>query len=195
MGSEMCIRDRKYSWPNMLAALKQHPITSFYTVPSIFLRISKSPEVTDHFKHVVAASTGAAPMDGALMVAANSKLGSGEDPLIGQTWGLSETTGAITMMPKGQSDVTGSVSPILPSVELRMVDENFNDVGPGQEGELLVRSPLVTNGYYNNPQATKDAFHDGWFCTGDIGALRDGKFYIVDRKKASSPTKEHTTQC
>ncbi|KAK3066917.1 hypothetical protein LTR53_016528 [Teratosphaeriaceae sp. CCFEE 6253] len=176
---------RKYSWDDMLQYLKQYTITAFYTVPSIYLRISKSPEVTDHFQHVVGASTGAAPMDGQLMQAANAKLGSGKDPLIGQTWGLSETTGAITMMPKGQSDITGSVSPILPSVELRMVDEEFNDVGPGQEGELLVRSPLVTNGYYDNPQATKDAFHQDWFCTGDIGKIQDGKLYIVDRKKVS----------
>jgi len=64
-----------------------------------------------------------------------------------------------------------------------MVDESFNDVNPGEEGELLVRSPLVTQGYFDNPQATKDAFHDDWFCTGDIGIMRDGKFYIVDRKK------------
>jgi 4-coumarate--CoA ligase len=122
-------------------------------------------------------------MDGELQRAANSKLGDGKEDLIGQTWGLSETTGAITAMPKGQTDNTGSISPIMPTVELRMVDENFDDVEPGQEGEMLVRSPLVTNGYYNNPHATKEAFHDGWFCTGDIGVLRDGKFYIVDRKK------------
>ncbi|KAK5118876.1 hypothetical protein LTR62_000086 [Meristemomyces frigidus] len=175
---------RKYSWGDMLTYLRQFPITAFYTVPSIYLRISKSREITDHFRHVVAASTGAAPMDGALMVSANAKLGDGKLPLIGQTWGLSETTGAITAMPKGESDDTGSISPILPSVELRMVDEEFRDVDPEvQEGELLVRSPLVTEGYWRNEKATKEAFHDGWFCTGDIGRLRGGRFYIVDRKK------------
>lgn len=67
------------------------------------------------------------------------------------------------------------------------MDEDYNDVEPGQEGEMLVRSPLVTQGYFNNPQATKDSFHGDWFCTGDIGVMRDGKFYIVDRKKASEP--------
>lgn len=76
--------------------------------------------------------------------------------------------------------------------ETRMVDENYHDVEPGQEGELLVRSPLVTQGYFNNPQATKDAFHDGWFCTGDIGILRHGKFYIVDRKKVGFPSSLRT---
>ncbi|KIW95429.1 uncharacterized protein Z519_04013 [Cladophialophora bantiana CBS 173.52] len=174
---------RKYEWTQLLKYMKEYEITAFYTVPSIYLRISKAPEVKDHFRSLDAATTGAAPMDGDLQTAANAKLGQGET-FIGQTWGLSETTGAVTMMPRGQSDITGSISPILPNVEIsRMVDENFNDVEPGQEGEMLVRSPLVTQGYFNNPQATKDAFHDEWFCTGDIGVLRNGKFYIVDRKK------------
>ena len=55
---------------------------------------------------------------------------------------------------------------------------------------MLVRSPLVTNGYFNNPSATASAFVNipgdnggEWFCTGDIGIYRNGKFYIVDRKK------------
>ncbi|OAL26604.1 hypothetical protein AYO20_10028 [Fonsecaea nubica] len=173
---------RKYEWNQLLKYAKQYEITAFYTVPSIYLRISKAPEVKDAFKSLDAATTGAAPMDGDLQTAANSKLGQGET-FIGQTWGLSETTGAVTMMPRGQSDTTGSISPILPNVEIRMVDENYNDVEPGQEGEMLVRSPLVTQGYFNNPQATKESFHGDWFCTGDIGILRNGKFYIVDRKK------------
>ena len=174
---------RKYEWHAMINYVRDLKITAFYTVPSIFLRISKSPDVTDHFKTVVNATTGAAPMDANLQKSANSRLGDGASTFIGQTWGLSETTGAVTMMPRGYSDTTGSISPILPSVELRMVDDDYNDVEPGQPGEMILRSPLVTKGYYNNPQATKEAFHDGWFLTGDIGVMRDGKFYIVDRKK------------
>lgn len=174
---------RRYRWEDMLRYLQQYTITTFYTVPSIYLRISKSPDITDHFKHLIGASTGAAPMDSRLQSAANAKLADGRQPLIGQTWGLSETTGAVTAMPKGETDDTGSISPLLPTVELRMVDEEFRDVEPGQEGEMIVRSPLVTNGYYDNPKATEEAFRDGWFCTGDIGVQRNGKFYIVDRKK------------
>jgi 4-coumarate--CoA ligase len=102
--------------------------------------------------------------------------------VLGQTWGLSETTGAVTAVQAGETDDTGSIGSILPGIALRLVD-NFRDVEPGREGELLVRGPVVTNGYYNNPQATRDAFRDGWFCTGDIGVLRNGKFYVVDRKK------------
>ena len=113
---------RKYDWSQLIKYVKDYEVTAFYTVPSIYLRISKSPDVKDHFKSVEAASTGAAPMDGVLQIAANSKLGQGET-YIGQTWGLSETTGAVTMMPRGDSDVTGSISPILPNVEIRYAQD------------------------------------------------------------------------
>ncbi|KAK3701214.1 hypothetical protein LTR37_015593 [Vermiconidia calcicola] len=176
---------RRYVWEDLLKYLKQYTITTWYTVPSIWLRIAKSPDITDHLRHLEGVSTGAAPMDGELMKNVNSKVGDGKgSALIGQTWGLSETTGAVTAMPKDQTDDTGSISPILPGVELRLVDENYEDVDPEtQEGELLVRSPLVTNGYFENEGATREAFHEGWFCSGDIGIIRGGKFYVVDRKK------------
>ncbi|KAF2103895.1 4-coumarate-CoA ligase [Rhizodiscina lignyota] len=173
---------RKYEWKSFIKHMKEFQVTAFYTVPSIFLRIAKSPDVTDHFKSVLAATTGAAPMDAELQNAANAKLGAGAT-FIGQTWGLSETTGAVTAMPKGQTDTTGSISPVLPNMQVRLVDDNDNDVEEGQPGELIVKGDIVTNGYYRNPEATRDAFRNGWFCSGDIAVLRNGMFYIVDRKK------------
>lgn len=177
---------RKYEWNELLRNLKKYKITAFYTVPSIWLRISKSTEVTDHFQHVEGASTGAAPMDSKLQQTANKRLADGKSTFIGQTWGLSETTGAVTAPLKDSPDNTGSIGYILPNVEIRVVDDDYRDVEEGHEGELLIRSPLVTNGYYDNSEATKASFHGEWFCTGDIGVVRDGKFYVVDRKKVSA---------
>jgi 4-coumarate--CoA ligase len=174
---------RKFNWAQFLEFSKNFQITTIYTVPSIYLRIAKSPEVTDQFKHVQGASTGAALMDEQLQKAANAKLGVGAT-FIGQTWGLSETTGAVTSMPKGvEMDDTGSISPILPNMQMRCVDDDDNDVEPGERGELILKGDIVTNGYYNNPQATQESFRDGWFYSGDIAVERNGKFYIVDRKK------------
>jgi 4-coumarate--CoA ligase len=65
----------------------------------------------------------------------------------------------------------------------RIIDEDLHDVPPGTPGEILCKGAVVTRGYHNNPQATRDAFLDGWFRSGDIGEFRDGKVYIVDRKK------------
>jgi 4-coumarate--CoA ligase len=109
---------RKFEWKSFIEYSKKYKITALYTVPSIFLRIAKSPDVTDHFKYVESASTGAALMDEELQKAANAKLGSGAT-FIGQTWGLSETTGAVTAMPKGEMDDTGSISPVLPNMQMR----------------------------------------------------------------------------
>ncbi len=53
----------------------------------------------------------------------------------------------------------------------------------GQSGELIVRGPTVMRGYLNNEPATRAAFHEGWFLTGDIALRRHGRFFMVDRKK------------
>jgi fatty-acyl-CoA synthase len=69
-------------------------------------------------------------------------------------------------------------------VETRIVAEDGQDVPTGEVGELLIRGPIVTPGYWQNPEATQKSFAGDWFCTGDL--LRqdeEGYFYVVDRKK------------
>jgi 4-coumarate--CoA ligase len=174
---------RKYNWPDFLRLAGERRITTIYTVPSIYLRMAKDPAVKDQFKHLYSAVAGAAPIDAPLQAAAGKKTGSGH---VSQAWGLSETTGAVTAPVRGTDpDMTGSISPLLPNVEMRFVDEHDHDVPSGEPGEILVRGPIVTNGYFRNPEATKAAFRNGWFATGDIGVVREGKFYIVDRLKVS----------
>lgn len=87
-------------------------------------------------------------------------------------YGMTEATGGITMTPPGhyQDD---SIGKALPGIQLRL----------GDDGELMLRGPYVTEGY-TNPEDTKGAFRDGWFCTGDV-VHRDAAGFIrhVDRKK------------
>ncbi|RJE20465.1 4-coumarate-coA ligase [Aspergillus sclerotialis] len=170
----------KFDFPKFLEYNKSLEITYFFTVPPIFLLISQSPLVTDQFRTLQRALTGAAPMSADLQKKAQEKVGC----LINQTWGLSETTGSMTIMPRETEELTGSISRLLPNVRLRIVDEDGVDVQEGKEGEFIVKGPIVTNGYYLNEQATKESFTvDGWFKTGDIGLRKNGLFYIVDRKK------------
>lgn len=170
----------RFDFEKFLEYCKKLEITFFFTVPPIYLLISLSPLVTDQFKTMRRAYSGAAPMGADLQQKAQKKLGC----LINQTWGLSETTGSTTGMPADVEELTGSVSRLLPNMRLRIVDDDGKDVEEGKEGEFLVKGPVVTTGYYNNPEATKDAFTaDGWFKTGDIGLRKNGLFYIVDRKK------------
>jgi carnitine-CoA ligase len=74
--------------------------------------------------------------------------------------------------------------PSVPFAELRVVDDDGRDVPDGEMGELVVRTPIVTKGYYRDPEATAAAFRDGWFLTGDF-VRRDanGYFWFVARKK------------
>ena len=121
-GGGVVVWMRKYEWHKFLRYMKQYKITYLFTVPSIWLRISKSADVTDQFSFLAAASTGSAPMDANLQRSSSARLGNAakdNDSLVSPTWGLSETTGAVTMTPTHQNDETGSLGPILPGLELR----------------------------------------------------------------------------
>ncbi|ORY00376.1 4-coumarate-CoA ligase-like protein [Clohesyomyces aquaticus] len=174
----------RFSFPEFLAYNKRYRITYFFTVPPIYLLIAKSPLVTDQFKTLEVAISGAAPLGKELQHAASEKLG--PNCFISQTWGLSETTGSATVMPFDMTDDTGSVSPLIPNMLARIIDDDGRDVEPGQPGEVLVKGPVVCKGYYNNPAANQEAFSGenvDWFHTGDIAVFKNGMFYIVDRKK------------
>ena len=175
----------KFDFPKFLEYVKKYRVTSFFTVPPIYLLIAKSPLVNDQFATLEQAITGAAPIGPELMALAEKKLGCG----ICQTWGLSETTGSATLMPFGEHDDTGSVSPLMPNTMMKIVDDGDREVEEGQPGEFVMKGPMVSKGYFKNDQATKDSFtDDGWFKTGDIGLRKNGMFYIVDRKKVYSAT-------
>jgi acyl-CoA synthetase (AMP-forming)/AMP-acid ligase II len=80
----------------------------------------------------------------------------------------------------------GSVGPLIPNTEARLVDpETREDGAEGEPGEIWVRGPQVMKGYLNNDQATAEIFAgDGWLRTGDIGRVdENGFFYVVDRLK------------
>jgi long-chain acyl-CoA synthetase len=98
--------------------------------------------------------------------------------------------GALAMLkPDEQFDRSASVGRVTPGVELRLVGADGSDVKTGEAGEIWARSGLpgqylLFRTYFNQPDAMREAFHDGWFKTGDIGRFdEDGYLYIVDRKK------------
>ena len=178
---------KKFDFAKFCAYAKKYRMTSGFSVPPIYLLISKMPNVTDQFDTWVDAITGAAPMGEELQVAVGKKLGKGTTRLR-QTWGLSETTGSITVVPLDKEHyIPGTVGSLVANHAARLVDDDGRDVGPGKEGEILVQGPVVIKGYWKNPKADAEAFKDGWFSTGDIGVFRNGMLYIVDRKKVGNP--------
>ncbi|MEQ1640928.1 MAG: AMP-binding protein, partial [Novosphingobium sp.] len=81
-------------------------------------------------------------------------------------------------------DKAGSCGLPLLAVQTRIVDDEGIDVAQGETGELWIKGPSVTRGYWNQPELTAKAFHDGWFKTGDAAMQdADGFYYLVDRKK------------
>jgi acyl-CoA synthetase (AMP-forming)/AMP-acid ligase II len=106
-----------------------------------------------------------------------------------QVYGLTETTGAITLLPPEDHD-PANVKKLLScgfaqeGVELRIVGDGGEDLATGQVGEIAVRSRQVMGGYWNLPDATRRAIQGDWFFTGDAGYLDDkGYLYIYDRVK------------
>ncbi|KAK2026948.1 AMP-binding enzyme [Colletotrichum zoysiae] len=173
---------KKFVFADFIENVKRYKITYFFSVPPIYLMIAKSPLVRDHLDSVDYALTGGAALGRETQAEAQKKIGRGK-AMLAQTWGLSETTGGFTLLPRHLSDDTGSVAMIVANCEARLVDDEGRDVEVGQPGEMWCRGPIITKGYYKNDKANQEAFVDGWFCTGDRLSFKDGKFYFVDRKK------------
>lgn len=97
-----------------------------------------------------------------------------------ERYGTTET-GMVLSNPLAGERRAGSVGTPLPGVEVRLVDERLRDVEPGTAGEILVRGPGLFLEYWRKPAATAQAFHDGWFRTGDIAVLERGRYRILGR--------------
>jgi long-chain acyl-CoA synthetase len=99
-------------------------------------------------------------------------------------YGLTECCPLVTVSPYDLDSFNGSIGLPAPSTDIRLVDEEGNDVPAGEPGEMLVKGPQVMLGYLNRPEETEKVLKDGWLYTGDIARMdEEGFFYIVDRKK------------
>ncbi|HEX4614761.1 MAG TPA: AMP-binding protein [Stellaceae bacterium] len=100
-------------------------------------------------------------------------------------YGLSETSPILTLNPTSGAGFSGTVGLPLPSTDVKLLDDNGNEVEVGEAGEVYAKGPQVMSGYWQNPETTAAAFTtDGYFRTGDIGVFdAAGYLKIVDRKK------------
>ncbi|MBW2052654.1 MAG: AMP-binding protein [Deltaproteobacteria bacterium] len=101
-------------------------------------------------------------------------------------WGMTETTSLGISSPQLGLKKNGSIGVPFPDTDIRLVDveDGKEDVKKGEPGEILIKSPLIMQGYWNNPEETANQLKDGWLYTGDIAVMdEDDYLFIVDRKK------------
>jgi len=104
--------------------------------------------------------------------------------LLLEGYGLTECAPMVTLSPYTQKEYDGTIGLPASSTDVKVMDEQGQEVAIGEPGEMWVKGPQVMAGYYNRPEATAEILKDGWLATGDIACMdENGYFKIVDRKK------------
>ncbi len=177
---------------DVLDTIDKYKPTLFPAVPALYNAINNHPDVKAgkyNLRSIRACISGSAP----LLAEIKSKFESLTGGTVVEGFGMSETPTATHCNPFGGVNKAGSIGMPYPDVEVRLVslEDGVTDVGPGEEGELVMRGPQVFAGYWNMPSETAqtlrpDPAGEGgpWLYSGDIARMDDdGYFYIVDRKK------------
>jgi len=181
-GVELMLRAR-FDVGQTLDDIETGRCTHFPGVPTMWIALANHPGAAsrDLSSLKVTSSGGAAlPPDVGARVEALTGL------RLGGGWGMTETSPAGTNLPLDRAQAPGDIGLPLPGIEMDVValDDPTRVLPPGKVGEVRIRGPNVTPGYWRRPEETAEAFVDGWFLTGDIGRMApDGMFTLVDRKK------------
>jgi fatty-acyl-CoA synthase len=160
---------------------KELHLTHLLGVPTNFLMMAQEPGfATADLSHVICLGVGGAAAPLALIEEYGAK-----GMTLQQGWGMTET-GPLGLMLSGDKALEKVGSSGLPPLHtrLKICDEEVREVAPGETGELLIKGPTVTPGYWNRAESNHEFFSDGWFHTGDAARQdEDGYYYIVDRTK------------
>jgi fatty-acyl-CoA synthase len=166
----------------MVDLLERERVTSCFFVPAQWAAIVAVPGIKERELALRKLSWGAAPASTTLLHTIIETFPDGE---LSTAFGQTECS-PVTCILRGEDALRkiGSVGTPMLNVEVRVVDDEMNDVPQGQVGEIVYRGPLVMSGYWNKPRETEEAFSGGWFHSGDLVRQdEDGYFYVVDRKK------------
>jgi acyl-CoA synthetase (AMP-forming)/AMP-acid ligase II len=165
-----------------LDVIESEGVTSLFLVPAQWQVLCAHPDVTRRTRSLRTISWGGAPATVTLLETMTTTFPAAE---IISAFGQTEMSPVTTSLP-GRDAIRkiGSVGKPIPTIAARIVDEQMNDVTPGEAGEIVYRGPTLMAGYWNNPAATEEAFAGGWFHSGDLVRADDeGFLYVVDRKK------------
>jgi long-chain acyl-CoA synthetase len=180
-GGEIIILPR-FSARQVAQTIHKYRPDFFIGVPTMFVALSNLPDIGKYdLRSVKGIFVGAAPLTRAIKEDFESKTGG----RMIEGYGLTEAVTAIAANPYHGLHKIGSIGIPFPDVDMKIVSlDGTRDLPPGEQGEIVLRSPTVMLGYYKMPEETAKTIVDGWLFTGDIGYMdEDGYFYITDRKK------------
>ncbi len=165
----------------VLDILSKKDCTMFMAVPTMYTKlIEHSPDIHRDFTHLRLMTSGSAP----LLEKDFGRITEvfGKEPV--EREGMSETLMNFSNPVHGRRK-PGSIGLPMPYLHVRIVDpETFKDVSPGQIGEIWLKGPGITPGYWRKTEETEQAFEKGWFRTGDLGRKdKEGYYYLTDRIK------------
>jgi acyl-CoA synthetase (AMP-forming)/AMP-acid ligase II len=180
----------RFDLQDFCGLVQDHGVTRVEVVPPIVLALARQPAVSGYdLASLRLITSAAAPLGADLAAECARRLGC----CIKQVYGMTEL-GGTHFVPDTGGGSAESVGPLLPGVEARVVDRATGaDAGPGQPGEMLIRTPAAMRCYLGNPEATAATVDaGGWLHTGDVVvADREGWFTVVDRVKELIKYKGH----
>jgi long-chain acyl-CoA synthetase len=166
----------------VLKELSKHRIHMFPAVNTLFNGLANHPDFnTVDWSHLKASTGGGTAVQGAVAKLWLEKTGCA----ILEGYGLSETSPVATGNPADSKEYSGSIGVPICNTWLKLLDDDGEEVAPGESGEIAIKGPQVMAGYWQRPDETaKSMTEDGYFKTGDVGVMdARGFFKIVDRKK------------
>lgn len=166
----------------LLDVLEAEKVTGIFLVPAQWQAVCTEQQARPRDLRLRVLSWGAAPAPDALLRQMSATF---PETQILAAFGQTEMS-PVTCMLLGEDAIAkrGSVGRVIPTVAARVVDQNMNDVPVGDVGEIVYRAPTLMSCYWNNPEATAEAFAGGWFHSGDLVRMdSDGYVWVVDRKK------------
>jgi len=181
-GGENILITNPRDFAGFVKELKRHKFAFFTGVNTLFATLLNTPGFADlDFSSLRLTIGGGMAVQEAI---SRKWLEVTGQPIV-QAYGLTETSPAAIVNPLGVKEFTGSIGLPLPSTEVRICDDDGNDVEAGGIGEICIRGPQVMEGYWQNAEETENVMlPDGWFRSGDIGRMDDkGYVFIEDRKK------------
>ena len=180
---------RHFDTQLLMHTIEKEQITTTQLIPTMASMLLDDDDfAVSNLSSLETVSYGGSPMPEAVLRRLLAKL---PDVRFIQSYGMTETSPVVTTLgpewhalegPRaGKLNTSGR---IVTNVDVRIVDDNETDVACGEVGEVLVRGPTVTKGYWDQPALTNEAIRNGWLHTGDMGYLDEDSFLaIVDRKK------------